>query len=129
MTALAFPKTKKYGKIDTSGLAFPKTKQKKARQSHGKSIMQDGKYCYLTGYEGENLHKHHIFFGVGQREISEKMGFWVYLRTDLHEAEYGVHGRDGHELDLRLKRECQRKYEATHSREEFMNLIGRNYLD
>ena len=129
MTALAFPKTKKYGKIDTSGLAFPKTKQKKARQSHGKSILQNGKYCYLTGYEGENLHKHHIFFGVGQREISEKMGFWVYLRTDLHEAEYGGHGRDGHELDLRLKRECQRKYEATHSREEFMYLIGRNYLD
>lgn len=129
MTALAFPKTKKYGKIDTSGLAFPKTKQKKARQSHGKSILQDGKCCYITGYEGENLHKHHIFFGAGQREISEKMGFWVYLRHDWHEAEYGVHGRDGHELDLRLKRKCQRKYEATHSREEFMALIGRNYLD
>ena len=57
------------------------------------------------------------------------MGFWVYLRHDWHEAEYGVHGRDGHELDLRLKRECQREYETTHSREEFMALIGRNYLD
>lgn len=129
MTALAFPKTKKYGKIDTSGLAFPKTKQKKSRQSHGKSIMQQEKRCYMTGYAGPSLHKHHIFFGSGQREISERCGFWVYLKPELHEGEYGVHGRDGHELDLRLKRECQRKYEAIHSREEFMDLIGRNYLD
>lgn len=129
MTALALPKKKKYGKIDTSGLAFPKTKRKKERQNHGKSILQDERCCYLTGYEGENLHKHHIFFGVGQREISEKMGFWVYLRHDWHEAEYGVHGRDGHELDLQLKRECRRKFEEGHSREEFMALIGRNYLD
>ena len=129
MPALAFPKTKKYGKIDTSGLAFPKTKQKKARQSHGKSIMQQEKRCYMTGYAGPSLHKHHIFFGSGQREISERCGFWVYLRHDWHEAEYGVHGRDGHELDLRLKRVCQRKFEETHSREEFMALIGRNYLD
>lgn len=43
-------------------------------------------------------------------------------------APYGVHGRDGRELDLRLKRECQAKFEETHSREEFMKIFGRNYL-
>ena len=91
--------------------------------------MQQEKRCYMTGYAGPSLHKHHIFFGSGQREISERCGFWVYLKPELHEGEYGVHGRDGHQLDLRLKRECQRKYEKTHSREEFMALIGRNYLD
>lgn len=129
MTALAFPKTKKYGKIDTSGLLFPKTKRKKERKVHGKSILQDEKVCYITGYAGSGLHKHHIYFGDGQRDISDEMGFWVYIRNDWHESEYGVHGRDGHQLDLRLKRECQRKYEETHSRKEFMSLIGRNYLD
>jgi hypothetical protein len=30
---------------------------------------------------------------------------------------------------LMLKRHCQMKFEETHSREEFMSLIGRNYLD
>lgn len=39
-----------------------------------------------------------------------------------------MHGRDGHALDLRLKQDCQRKFEETHSREEFMAIIGRNYL-
>lgn len=39
-----------------------------------------------------------------------------------------MHGRDGHTLDLRLKQDCQRRFEETHSREEFMAIIGRNYL-
>lgn len=33
------------------------------------------------------------------------------------------------EFDLKVKRECQREYEKTHTRQEFMSLIGRNYLD
>lgn len=42
---------------------------------------------------------------------------------------YGVHGKEGHNIDLWLKRACQRAYEQEYSREEFMELIGRNYLD
>lgn len=41
-------------------------------------------------------------------------------------ADYGVHFNK--ELNLKLKRECQEKFEETHSREEFMRLIGKNYL-
>ena len=29
---------------------------------------------------------------------------------------------------MQLKQICQRKFEETHSREEFMAIIGRNYL-
>lgn len=33
------------------------------------------------------------------------------------------------ELDMQLKQDCQRAYEADgHTREEFMRLIGKNYL-
>ena len=32
------------------------------------------------------------------------------------------------EFDLRVKRLCQKKFEETHTREEFIALIGRNYL-
>lgn len=32
------------------------------------------------------------------------------------------------EFDVYVKKECQRKYEETHTREEFIKLIGRNYL-
>lgn len=83
--------------------------------SHTVSILQGKeKYCYITG----------------NRKISDKYGFWCYLIPELHNCSaQGVHGRDGAELDRRLKAECQRKFEEKHSREEFMKIIGRNYLD
>ena len=67
-------------------------------------------------------------FGTGLRRISDKHGFWVWLTAEKHRGTKGVHGRDGHEADLRLKRACQRRFEEAHSREEFMAIIGRNYL-
>lgn len=94
-----------------------------------KSILQDEKVCYITG-QTNNLHKHHIYFGNPGRRISEENGFWVYLAGWLHnQSEHGVHGKNGHELDLLLKKHCQMAYEKEHSREEFMRLIGKNYLD
>lgn len=93
-----------------------------------KSILQDEKKCYITG-QTNNLHLHHIYRGVN-RKISDKMGFVVYLAGWLHnQSDEGVHGKNGKELDLMLKRHCQMKFEETHSREEFMAIIGRNYLD
>lgn len=92
-----------------------------------KSILQRDKKCYITG-STYNLHRHHIFAG-GRRQISEREGFWVYLIGHLHnQSNDGVHGKNGHALDLKLKQECQRKYEETHSREEWMLLMGKNYL-
>ena len=93
-----------------------------------KSILQTDKKCYITG-QTFGLHRHHIFAG-GRRNISEREGFWVYLAGWLHnESENGVHGKNGHELDLKLKRDCQIAYEKNHSREEWMLLLGKNYLD
>lgn len=93
-----------------------------------KSILQDEKVCYITG-NTDNLHKHHIFFGHGLRQISEEHGFWVYISWWLHNgSNEGVHGKNGHDLDLMLKETAQRIFEKTHSREEFMKLIGKNYL-
>ncbi len=67
-----------------------------------KSIMQNEKACYLTGYTG-SLHKHHIYGGNGRRHICEAHGFWCYLRPDLHNlSDNGVHFN--HELDLQLNR-------------------------
>ena len=92
------------------------------------SILQSEKVCYITGL-ANNLHKHHIYFGKPNRQISEKNGFWVYLAGYLHnQSNIGVHGKDGHELDLLLKKHCQAKYEETHSREEFIKLIGKSFL-
>ena len=91
----------------------------------GKSIMQKNKECYFTGSTGL-LHKLHIYGGPNRR-ISEREGFWIWLTPEMHNmSNDGVHFQK--RTDLYLKKVCQEIYEKTHSREEFMNLIGRNYL-
>lgn len=93
-----------------------------------KSILQSEKKCFVTG-STYNLHLHHIYAG-SRRKISDANGFVVWLTGYYHnQSNDGVHGKNGHELDLMLKRACQQKYEETHSREDFLKLIGKNYLD
>lgn len=93
-----------------------------------KSILQGRKECYITRSR-EDLEEHHIYYGVtGLREVSEQNGFKVWLARPLHTGYLtGIHGGN-HSLDLRLKEDCQREYEKTHTREEFVQIIGRSYL-
>jgi hypothetical protein len=88
--------------------------------------MQKDKRCYVCGTTC-NLQVHHIFYGTANRKNSEKFGFTVWLCGRHHnQSNEGVHFNT--ELNLRIKRECQAKYEETHSRAEFMAIIGKNYL-
>ena len=91
-----------------------------------KSILQSEKECFFCGWTG-GLHKHHVIFGRGYREISERLGLWVWLCPKHHNmSNEGVHFN--RTRDLELKRYAQRKYEESHSHEEWMDVIGRNYL-
>ncbi|TCU59980.1 hypothetical protein EDD61_10917 [Longicatena caecimuris] len=91
-----------------------------------KSIMQTDKECYIT-HSRINLHKHHIFYGTANRKKSEKWGCWVYLTAEYHNmSDYGVHFDK--DLDLRLKRECQERFEALYGHDMFMMVFHRNYL-
>ena len=88
--------------------------------------MQTEKECFITGATS-GLHYHHIFGGA-LRPISDKNGFTVWLRGEYHNlSDHGVHFDKT--LDLSLKAACQAVYEQTHTRQEWMNLIGRNYLE
>ncbi len=92
-----------------------------------KSILQSEKKCFKTS-DRCDLHKHHIFYGCGLRKLSERYGCWIYLRADYHNmSDYGVHFN--HAFDLQLKKLAQRKFEAIHGHERFMQVFGRNYLD
>lgn len=93
-----------------------------------KSIIQLNDECWVCGARN-NLHTHHCYYGVKNRKISDREGFIVRLCLLHHEGTDGVHGKNGHELDLRLKQECQKAYEEYHTRDDFVKLIGRNYLD
>lgn len=99
-----------------------------------KSILQPNhgrknKKCYITG-RADDAHKHHIFPG-NNRTISDKYGFWVWLWSDLHNGNNpeAVHNNPNQGLDLYLKRKCQMAYEENHSRDKFMSLIHKNYLE
>lgn len=93
-----------------------------------KSIIQDKKKCYICGLY-EPVEEHHIYHGNANRKISEQNGFKVWLCQEHHRGTGGVHGKLGHSLDIRLKQECERKYISQgHTKEEFIKLIGKNYI-
>lgn len=110
-------------------LGYPKYTRPKRRKRHKASIIQpkDGR-CYLCMMlRGDNaykpwLHEHHIFGGP-RRKKSEAEGLKVYLCPEHHEL---IH--HSNILSLSLKRTAQAEYEKTHTRQEFMNLMGKNYL-
>lgn len=92
-----------------------------------KSIITDDlENCYFCGKPRENIH--HIIFGSGRRvEISDRNGFIVPLCNRCHNmSDEAVHF--DHVKDVLLRRICQLYYEKEHSREEWMRLVGRNYL-
>ena len=91
-----------------------------------KSILQDNnEECYICGRRW-GLECHRIYAGVANRRISEANGFKCMLCHQCHTGSGGAQYEK--ELNLRLKRECQAKFEETHSREEFRRLIGKSYL-
>lgn len=72
------------------------------------SIVQKDKKCFVCG-STMNLHRHHIMFGIN-RYKAERDGLTCYLCWQHHEGTKGVHGRDGHELDRKLKMLAQCKW-------------------
>ena len=107
---------------------------KKQRRAHKPSILhrKDGT-CYLCmmlaqDYRShEVLHEHHIFGGPN-RQHSEAAGLKVYLCLRHHgPGQESVHNNITY-MRL-LQRAGQQAYERERSREEFMAVFGRNYLD
>lgn len=90
------------------------------------SIIQDKKECIVCG--SWNVEDHHIFFGTAKRKLSEKYGLKVWLCPTHHRGTQGIHGKDGHKLDMELKQLGQKAFEWKHTREEFIERFGRNYL-
>ena len=92
-----------------------------------KSILHSSDRCFLCGERGQ-LEEHHIFFGNPGRKISEKHGFKIRLCPSCHRLSPNAPHRN-RTTDLELKRICQKAYEEQgNTREEFIALIGRNYL-
>lgn len=92
-----------------------------------KSIVSNEKRCIFCDTTVD-LHRHHIFFGNGRRELSEKYGCWAFVCAKHHNmSNMSVHRNKT--FDLSLKELCQAEWEKYYgSREEFIRIFGRNYL-
>lgn len=89
------------------------------------SIVADyteGAYCYLTGRQ-DNLDRHHCLTNA-LRDWAEENGLWVYLNHDVHML---LH-QQRPDIEKRLKAKAQKAYEKTHSHDEWMKVVRKNYL-
>lgn len=90
-----------------------------------KSIIQNSYECFICGTT-TCLEKHHCFPGNPNRKHSEEDGLWVYLCADHHRGNVSVHFN--HEMEQKLKKYSQMVYERKHTREQFVERYGKNYL-
>lgn len=94
-----------------------------------KSILETEPYCYCyaCGQYGQ-LEEHHIYYGRKQRRAAERTGLKVHLCQLCHgKGREGVHGWNIG-LNMWLKEIAQMVFEKTHSHEEFMSLLGENFI-
>jgi hypothetical protein len=82
-------------------------------------------YCYLCGKYGP-VERHHVP-PPAYRKKAERHGFVVNLCHFCHnEPPMGVHHNK--ERRIAIRQTCQKEYEQTHTREDFIKEFGRSYL-
>ena len=96
-----------------------------------KSIVSNEYECLICkkpGYDlRRGLHKHHVFYGTANRAKSEEWGCWVWLCPYHHNGSMSsVHEQK--DMDLKLKRSTQEKFEELYGHEKFMEEFGRSWL-
>ena len=94
-----------------------------------KSILQSKKECYIC-FSTNNLEVHHCFFGSANRKLSEQDGLKVWLCYEHHRGTNGVHGKNGSELNIKLKQIAEKKWIDTYNKSinEFTKRYGKNFL-
>lgn len=91
-----------------------------------KSIINNNKVCFVCK-TNLNIHKHHIYAGNANRPKSEKYGCWIYLCAKHHNmSNQGIHFDKN--LDLKVKKYCQRKFEKEYPNLDFIKIFGKNYI-
>lgn len=80
--------------------------------------------CEWCGRHFEHLERHHLIFGWGLRELSEKHGL---VKMVCRECHHNIHHIGA--LSLKSKQEGQKMFEKEHSRDEFIKIFSKSWLD
>ena len=99
-----------------------------------RSIMQRKEdVCYLCEklYAGDwhqKTEEHHVMFGTSDRKLSEHYGLKVYLCLGHHRnSNEAVH--KNHKMDLMLKQDAEKIFIEKYSKDKWMDVFGKNYLE
>ncbi len=95
-------------------------KLRKLERNRYSILTKDLDHCWLCGKSPVDIHE---IYGGANRKTSMQNGFCIPLCREHHEVI-----TIKNTFSIYIKEFCQQKFEETHSRNEFMNLIGKNYL-
>lgn len=95
------------------------TKQKKIENERYSIFTNNFSKCFVCQKEDAKMDKHEIY-GGSNRKRSIKYGFVVPLCRECHQNPKVI-------MDLRV--EMQKEFEKTNSREKFIEIFGKNYID
>lgn len=96
------------------------SKLRKLEKGRYSILTKDMDSCFLCKYQLVDIHE---IYGGSNRKKSMEHGFCVPLCRYHHEMVTNKPLQN-----LVLKQMCQKEFEKNHTREEFMIIIGRNYL-
>ena len=103
------------------GINKKTSKQMKLEKSRYSILTDDLEHCYICRFQGKKVLRDdlHEVYGAANRKRSILNGLVVPLCRKHHQNE---------EILNELKIEMQRMYEVNHTRDEFIKLIGKNYI-
>ena len=102
-------------------MRFKTYKLSKLERNRYSILTDDMAHCYLCGVPIVEVHE---ICGGNNRRISMENGFCVPLCRH-HHMQVTVNNT----MNRELKQICQKKFEETHTREDWMQLIRKNYLE
>lgn len=102
-------------------MKYKSSKLQKLERNRYSILTNDLEHCYICG---NPLVEKHEIYGGSNRQVSMKNGFVVPLCREHHRLL-----TDNPLMALPLKQECQKEYERTNSREDFIKLVGKSYLE
>lgn len=93
------------------------SKLAKIERQRDKNIIKYGE-CEFCHRKNQKLDPHEVY-GGSNRKRSIKNKFIKLLCRKCHSSE---------EIKNKLKKDVQKEYEKNHTRDEFINIIGKSYL-
>ena len=111
------PKNKVEKKKEVTAIKKKSKKLVKLERQRDKDIVKEG-ICEFCGKYSKRLDPHEIF-GGSNRKRSIKNKFVKLLCRECHSNEKIIN---------QLRIDTQKEYEKTHTRQEFIDLIGKSYL-